>query len=170
MANPYVGEIRLVSFNFAPEGWSLCNGQLIAISQNAALFALLGTNYGGNGTENFALPNLQGATPIHFGVAVDSTNYTIGETGGEVNVTLSSAEMPSHTHQANGVSTVADLEPATGNAWADSAQNPYAASGNTSMSSSSVGNAGGSLSHNNMPPYLVMNFIIALAGIFPSQN
>ncbi|MDR3775213.1 MAG: tail fiber protein [Terracidiphilus sp.] len=165
MGTPYLSEIRLVSFGFAPKGWVMCNGQVLPINQNQALFSLIGTFYGGNGTTNFALPNLQGATPIHVG-----NGYVQGQTGGEGNVTLNSTQIPSHTHQAVGVSTVANLEPAAGNAWADSAQNPFAASGNATMSVKAVTQTGGGQPHPNQPPYLVMNFVMAVQGIFPSRN
>lgn len=165
MSTPYLSEIRLVSFGFAPNGWLLCNGQLLAINQNQALFSLLGTQYGGNGTTNFALPNLQGASPVHLG-----NGYVQGQVGGEAAVTLNSSQIPSHTHQAQGVSTVANLEPAAGNAWASSAQNPFAASANTTMAANAVVQTGGSQPHPNQPPYLVMNYIIAATGIFPSRN
>ncbi len=165
MGTPYLSEIKLVSFNFAPKGWLACNGQTLAISQNQAIFSLMGTTYGGNGVSTFVLPNLQGATPIH-----QANGYVEGQTGGAVNVNLNVNQIPTHSHQAMGVSTVANLEPAAGNAWADSAQNPYAASANTAMNALSVQQQGGSQPHNNQPPYLVMNFIIAVQGIFPSRN
>jgi microcystin-dependent protein len=166
MSNYYLSEIRLVSFNFAPKGWAFCNGQLLAINQNQALFSLLGTTYGGNGQNTFALPNLQGATPLHLG-----NGFVIGQTGGEVNHTVIASEMPAHSHQAYGVATTANLLPAASNALATSSGNPYSGSApNTSLNSSSVSSAGGSQAHNNMPPYLVLNYVIALQGIFPSQN
>ncbi len=169
MSSPYLSEIRLVAFNFAPKGWALCNGQLLPIAQNAALFSLLGTTYGGNGTSTFQLPNLQGATPIHMGTGGGGT-YVEGLTGGVVNVTLNTTQIPSHSHQAESVSTVANLEPAAANAWANSAQNPYAASANATMSGSAVQSTGGGQPHPNQPPYLVLNYVIALQGIFPSRN
>jgi microcystin-dependent protein len=165
MSEPYLSEIRMVSFNFPPKGWAFCNGQLLPINQNQALFALLGTNYGGNGTTTFALPNLQGCGPLHMG-----NGYVLGEGGGATSVTLTTSEIPAHTHQAQGVSTVANIAAPVGEAWADSASDPYGASGNTTMNASVLTTAGGSQPHNNMPPSLVLNFIIALQGIFPSQN
>jgi microcystin-dependent protein len=174
MSQPYLSQISMVSFNFAPKGWAMCNGQLLAINQNAALFSLLGTFYGGNGTTNFALPNLQGCVPMHWGQGPGQPNYTIGERGGETSVTVLTTQMPQHTHQAQGVSTVANLDPPTANAWANSASNPYIPgagnSPNTVMSTSNLTLAGGSQPHDNMPPYLVVNFVIALVGIFPSRN
>jgi microcystin-dependent protein len=166
MGTPYISEIRLVSFNYPPKGWAFCNGQLLAINQNQALFALLGTTYGGNGQTTFALPNLQGATPLHMG-----NGFVIGQTGGEVNHTLLTTEMPAHSHPAYGVATVANLLPAANNALATSSENPYSdAAPNTSLNSSCLSSAGGSQPHNNLPPYLALTYVIALQGIFPSQN
>lgn len=165
MATPFLSEIRLVSFGFAPKGWALCNGQTLPINQNQALFSLMGTTYGGNGTTTFNLPNLQGASPVHVG-----SGYVQGQIGGQTTVTLTTAEIPAHTHQASGVSTAADLSPATGNAPAASPDDPYSASANATMSGNAILQTGGSQPHENQPPYLVMNYIIALAGIFPSRN
>lgn len=165
MGTPYLSEIRVVSFNFPPKGWAFCNGQVMAINQNQALFALVGTTYGGDGIQTFALPNLQGRAPMHVG-----GGYVLGELSGEVSHTLLATEMPVHTHQALGVSTVAASPSPSNAAWADSASNPYSPSGNASMAPDCVANQGGSQPHNNMPPYLVINFVIALQGIFPSQN
>jgi microcystin-dependent protein len=154
-----------VSFNFAPKGWALCNGQLLPINQNQALFSLLGTTYGGNGQTNFALPNLQGRVPNHFG-----SSFTLGEQGGETAHTLNISELPSHTHTPTGN----DTDPPTasgagGNLWGH-VTGYYAASSNAAMNPAGVGNTGGSQPHENMSPYLALNFIIALQGIFPSQN
>ena len=165
MGTPYLSEIRMVSFNFPPKGWAFCNGQLLSIQQNQALFSLLGTTYGGNGVQTFALPNLQGSAPMHRG-----NGFVQGEAGGEVNHTLIASEMPTHTHQAKGVSTVASSTSPSGAAWANSAAAPYSAGGNTSMAPNCVANQGGGQAHNNMPPYLIVNFVIALQGIFPSRN
>lgn len=165
MAISYLAEIRVVSFNFAPRGWALCNGQTLAINQNQALFALLGTTYGGNGTTTFQLPNLQARMPIHQGGA-----YVIGSSGGESSHTIITSEMAQHNHGAVGVSTTAASDAATGNIWAASQHNPYAASPNTSLALAALGQVGGSQPHDNMTPYLVLNFIIALQGIFPSRN
>jgi microcystin-dependent protein len=165
MATPFIGEIKIVGFNFAPKGWALCNGQLLPINQNQALFSLLGTYYGGNGTTNFALPNLQGSMPIHVG-----NGFVQGQVGGQAQHTLVTAEIPAHNHAAQGVSTSASTPSATSNTWAASAQNPYAAAGNTTMAAVAVSTVGGSQPHPNMPPYLTLNFVIALEGIFPSRN
>lgn len=165
MSNPYLSEIRIVTFGFAPKGWALCNGQTLPINQNAALFSLMGTTYGGNGTTTFQLPNLQGASPLHMGDV-----YVEGQTGGSASVTLTPLEIPVHTHQAQGVSTVASLPSPSGNAWANSASNPYSGSSNATMAPAALATVGGNQPHENRPPYLVLNFIIALQGIFPSRN
>lgn len=164
MSEPFLAEIRIFPYN-APRGWAACNGQLLPINQNQALFSLLGTTYGGNGTTTFALPNLQGRVPIHFG-----NGHTIGENGGQQAHTVSMAEMPAHLHSVMARSANADTPIATGNSLA-SANNVYAApAGLTPLHSSSVTNVGGSQPHENMQPYLVLNYCIALQGIFPSRN
>ena len=165
MAEPFLAEIRIMSFNFAPKGWALCNGQFLPINQNQALFSLLGTTYGGNGQTTFALPNLQGRTPIHFGAG-----HTLGETGGEQSHTISIAELPVHTHIVNASSANGDQNFANGNVLA-AAGNLYSGPGNlTTLNASSISNVGGSQAHLNMQPFLTLNFCIALQGIFPSQN
>ncbi len=163
MSERFLGEIKIASFGFPPKGWALCNGQLLPISQNQALFSILGTTYGGDGRVNFALPNLQGRMPIHEG-----NGFIRGERGGEVAHTLSIGEMPTHTHLATASGNLADESAAAGNLWATVSQNSYSGTGNTSMSPAAVLAAGGSQAHSNMPPYLVLNFCIALQGIFPS--
>ena len=170
MAEPFLSEIRAVSFNFPPKGWAFCNGQILAINQNQALFSLLGTTYGGNGTTNFALPNLQGRTPLHFGSDRNGIPYTLGQLAGESAVTLNVTQLPAHSHVAQGVLTAANSGSPVANAWAESTSNPYASSPNTLMSAASVTPLGGNQPHNNLSPYLTLNFIIALTGIFPSQN
>ena len=165
MPEPFLSEIKIVSFNFPPKGWALCNGQLLPINQNQALFALLGTTYGGNGQTNFALPNLRGRVPIHEG-----SGHTLGEAAGSTSVTINIQQLPTHVHLARAVSSNADSPISAGNLLAAS-NNLYAAPTNlTSLHPSTVTNVGGSQPHNNMMPYLVLNFIIALQGIFPSQN
>jgi microcystin-dependent protein len=165
MAEPFLGEIRIMSFSFAPKGWALCNGQFLPINQNQALFSLLGTTYGGNGQTTFALPNLQGRTPIHF-----SAGHTLGEIGGEQSHTVSIAELPVHTHIVNASSANGDQNFANGNVLA-AAGNLYSGPGNlTTLNASSITNVGGSQAHLNMQPFLTLNFCIALQGIFPSQN
>jgi len=164
MAEPFLAEIRIFSFNFAPKGWAMCNGQVLPINQNQALFALLGTTYGGNGQTTFALPNLQGRMPVHVGNGI-----TLGQAAGEAAHTLVASEMPVHTHAAVGSSTPANLGIPTGNLWAtgNAAYNPTP---NTTMNPACIPSVGGSQPHNNMSPYLVLNICIALQGIFPSQN
>ena len=167
MAEPFVSEIRIMSFGHAPKGWALCNGQLLPINQNQALFSLLGTTFGGDGRVNFALPNLQGRTPIHVG-----SGHTLGEQGGAQTNTLVIAQLPIHTHIANGTSIAGDTPVPTGNVLADSASAlPYSAATNlTTVQPPTVANVGGSQAHLNMQPFLTLNFCIALTGIFPSQN
>jgi microcystin-dependent protein len=171
MAEPFLSEIRIFSFNFPPKGWAFCNGQLLPINQNQALFALLGTTYGGNGQTNFALPNLQGKTPIHF------DNFTLGQTGGQTAHTLTIQEMPQHIHtlSANmaqgGAAVNATQGLPQGKFWGNSGKATWStAAPNQVHHPSAVSNVGGSQPHNNMMPYLVLNFCIALQGIFPSQN
>lgn len=165
MAEPFLSEIRLFSFSFAPKGWALCNGQTLPINQNQALFSLLGTTFGGDGRVNFQLPNLQGRVPVHVG-----GNITLGQQGGEVAHTLSIAEMPQHTHVASFSQTEGDQGLPPGNLPGPYA-NGYAAPGSfQALASTTVSNAGGSQAHNNLQPYLVLNFSIALQGIFPSPN
>jgi len=167
MAEPFLSEIRIMSFEFAPRGWALCNGQLLPINQNQALFSLLGTTFGGDGRVNFALPDLRGRTPIHTG-----SGHTLGERGGEQAHTLSIAELPTHTHVLNATSSNGTQLIPAGNLLAASANQLYhAPDGNLqAMSPSAVANVGGSQAHLNMQPFLTLNFSIALQGIFPSPN
>jgi microcystin-dependent protein len=165
LAEPFLAEIRIMSFAFAPKGWAMCNGQLLPINQNQALFALLGTTFGGNGQTNFALPDLQGRVPIHNG-----SGHTLGEKGGEQSHTLSSSELPQHTHTMNGSSTNADLVSPTDNVVAQSSQLYGPPAQLTTLDASCNGNQGGSQPHPNMQPFLGLSFCIALQGIFPSQN
>lgn len=163
MGTPFLAEIRITSFGFAPRGWAACNGQLLPINQNQALFSLLGTTYGGNGQTTFGLPNLQGRTPVHTG-----NGFTLGQAAGEIAHTLSNSEMPSHSHAPLASSNMANQGQPTNNFW--SATGSYSPSPNGSMNPSSISATGGSQPHENMSPFLVLNFVIALQGIFPSQN
>jgi microcystin-dependent protein len=170
MATPYLSEIKICSFGFAPKGWAFCNGQLLPINQNQALFSLIGTTYGGDGIETFQLPNLQGCVPVHMGNDPIGVPYALGHAGGHAEVTLTTAEMPAHSHPAQGDSTVASSSSPAGNVWADSASKPYSPNPDTVMDAGIVSQEGAGEPHNNMPPYLVLNFVIAIAGIFPSEN
>jgi microcystin-dependent protein len=171
MAEPFLSEIRIFSFSFAPKGWALCNGQLLPINQNQALFSLLGTTFGGNGQTNFALPNLQGRTPIHVG-----SGHTLGEQGGEQAHTLSVAEMPEHVHVPLASSVTGNsVNPrfgTTGHILASDPGNAYSANpaSLTALHAGSISTVGGSQAHLNMQPFLTLNFCIALQGIFPSPN
>jgi len=166
MAEPYLSEIKLVSFNFPPKGWALCNGQILPINQNQALFALLGTTYGGNGQTTFALPNLQGKVPIHMG-----QGHTLGETAGSESVTLNIQQLPTHLHVLNATNTDANRGALPAGNILGPVNNLYGPPSNpTPFLPASVTNTGGSQAHENRQPYLVLNFCIALQGIFPSQN
>jgi microcystin-dependent protein len=174
MGQPYIGEIRMIGCNFAPNGWAFCDGSLQAISQNEALFNLIGTTYGGDGQNTFALPNLLGRAPVHQGTNPgNGITYIIGQLGGVENVTLTPNQMPIHTHPpqaATGISGNPVNSPA-GNVWSGwtggqfTTQTPAAP-----MAATAVGTAGNSLPHDNLPPFLAINFIISLFGIFPSQT
>jgi microcystin-dependent protein len=167
MAEPFLSEIRIMSFGFAPRGWALCNGQLLPINQNQALFSLLGTTYGGDGRVNFALPNLQGRTPIHMG-----NGHLLGEAGGEQAHTLSISELPTHVHNAMaGTDNGTGIIP-TGNYLAGSSPQLYREPDRnlTPLNAGTIANVGGSQAHLNMQPFLALTFCIALQGIFPSRN
>jgi microcystin-dependent protein len=165
MSEPFLGEMKLISWNFPPKGWAFCNGQLLPINQNQALFSLLGTTYGGNGQTNFALPNMQGRAPIHIG-----EGWLQGQASGEAAHTLVNGEMPTHTHMVQGSSATALARTAAANTWGTNSANPYNSTSNTTMAPGSVSVVGGSQPHENRQPYLVLNMVIALQGIFPSQN
>ena len=168
MAEPFLSEIRIMSFVFAPKGWALCNGQLLPINQNQPLFSLLGTTFGGDGRVNFALPDLRGRTPIHTG-----SGHTLGERGGEQAHTLTINELPQHIHTMNATTNLATTSnPTNALVLGQSTGSPlYAAPGNlNTMNPGVVGNVGGSQAHLNMQPFLTLSFCIALQGIFPSQT
>jgi microcystin-dependent protein len=167
MAEPFLSEIRIMSFGFPPKGWALCDGQLLPINQNQALFSLLGTTYGGDGRVNFGLPNLDGRAPMHMG-----GGHTLGERGGEQAHTLSISEIPTHTHTAQATSSTGNQPvPATAY-YGVSPSQPYLPPDNNlgALNPATVASVGGSQAHINMQPYLVLNFSIALQGIFPSQT
>jgi microcystin-dependent protein len=180
MSSPFVAEITMFAFNFPPVGWAFCQGQLLPISQNTALFSLLGTMYGGNGTTNFALPDLQGQTAIAFGQGPGLEAYVQGETVGVPDVTLLTSEMPIHTHFVNATTDRGNSTLASGNVPATGAagtpQKPTVAklystnAPNTQLNSPALSVAGGSQPHNNMQPYLTLNFCIAMQGVFPPRG
>jgi microcystin-dependent protein len=171
MANPFVGEIRIFCFNFAPVGWALCNGQILSISQNTALFSLLGTMYGGDGKSNFALPNLQGRVALDSGSGTGLTLRTQGTTGGESNHTLSQSEIPAHAHGVNCDSENATSANPSGNLPGVTERPTYAAlPGTQKLNASAVAADGGGVPHNNLQPYLVMNYCIAPQGVFPARS
>ncbi len=163
MGTPFLGEVKIVSFNFAPKGWAQCNGQLLPINQNQALFSILGTTYGGDGRVNFALPDLRGRVPVYVGQGI-----SLGQNGGEQAHTLTQPEMPAHSHLPNANSALANQGAAAGNFW--SGTGSYAAQANNTMNPAGITPTGGSQPHENMTPYLTLLFIIALQGIFPSRN
>lgn len=172
MADPFVAEVRMFPFNFPPTGWAFCNGQILPLSQNTALFSLLGTIYGGNGKSTFALPDLQGRAPMHQGQGPGLSDRFLGETGGSETVTLLESEIPAHAHALNTV-TDSGLQSTPGNAVAARANlyktNP-AVNTLVSMSVNAIALAGGDQPHNNLQPYLTVNFCIALQGVFPSRG
>lgn len=179
MSDAYIGEIRTFGFNFAPKSWATCSGQLLSIAQNTALFSILGTTYGGNGTTTFALPDLRGRAPIHWGTGVGLANVSLGQVGGEENHLLIQTEMPTHNHTFAATTAAATKKPVNLGVFADDVDSQavdYFAAFNAPNSSYvnlnplSMPAAGGSQPHNNMQPYLVLNICICLFGIFPSRN
>ncbi len=177
MSDEFLGEIRIFACNFAPYGWALCNGQLLPLSQNTALFSLLGTNYGGNGQSNFALPDFQEMAPMHWGQGVGLTERVIGETGGVDTLSLLQSEIPVHSHPVIVNEDSGNTSVAAGGLWAEAQRGraagrmyaPLNASPVT-MSPQAAGVSGGGMPHNNMPPYLVLNFCIAMQGIYPPRG
>jgi microcystin-dependent protein len=172
--DPFLAEIRIFAGTFAPKGWALCNGQLLAISQNTALFSLLGTTYGGNGTSTFALPNLQGMAPMHAGQGPGLSTRDLGEQGGEPTVTLLQSELPNHSHALMATNQLQQLPDPANHTLARANANAYLQNPDPTtfkaMNPSALSTVGGSQPHNNMPPYLTLNFIIALQGVFPARS
>ncbi|MCM3270292.1 phage tail protein [Paenibacillus elgii] len=165
MSEPYLGQIKLFAFDFAPRGWAQCNGQILPISQNQSLFSLLGTNYGGNGTTTFALPDLRGRVPIRV-----SRDFVLGQVGGEEVHALTLNEIPAHTHQAWGSNDIASSKSPINNVWAKTAVSSYHTQADKQLSAGAVVNVGQNQAHTNMQPYTVLNFCIALQGIYPSRE
>jgi len=168
MSEPFLAEVRMVGFNFAPRGWAFCDGQIMPINQNQSLYSILGTTYGGDGTTSFALPDLRGRTPIHV-----SNEHSLGSKAGEETHTLSKAEMPSHRHQVHASSNNADSVRPTGKSLAKARENIYGtydAANSVAMAANILMNAGGGQAHENMQPYQTLNFCIATQGLFPSRN
>lgn len=166
MSEPFLAEIKIFGFNFAPRGWAFCDGQILPINQNQSLYSLLGTTYGGDGRTSFALPELRGRVPVHVG-----NGFTLGQKSGVETVTLSSAEMPNHTHQFNASSTAGNSPTPSNNVLAQVGAALYTDATNlTPLASSAITSTGGSQSHDNMQPYTTLSFCIALQGLFPSRN
>lgn len=172
MSNPFLGEIRMFGFNFAPRGWAMCNGQILSLAQNTALFSLLGTQYGGNGSTTFGLPNLQSRVPLHQGQGPGLSSYSIGQSGGVEAQTLTQAQMPTHNHAFTAPCNTDDPNAGSPkNNFPAAVGNPiYATTSNATMGAGTTGASGGSQPVSMMPPYLTVNFCIALQGIFPSRN
>lgn len=171
MSSPFIGEIRMFGGNFAPAGWAFCSGQLMPISENDTLFALIGTTYGGDGQQTFGLPDLQGRLPMHMGTGAGLSTRTIGENGGVESVTLTTQQMPIHNHAPLAVSGNGNQATPQNGVWAGAAASRYSSSApNLAMNNTLVGGAGGSQPHENLMPYLTISFIISLFGVFPTQN
>ena len=170
MSEPFLAEVRIVGFNFAPRGWAFCDGQILPINQNQSLYSLLGTTYGGDGRTSFALPDLRGRTPIHIGRSNGGNDHRLGSKSGEETHTLSASEMPQHNHAAQ-ASTSPGNSPISANNVLASANNLYRNLSNpTPLRAGTVANIGGGQAHENMQPYIAVNFCIALQGLFPSRN
>src|SRR5260370_37209204 len=172
MSDPFLGEIRVFGFDFPPRGWATCAGQLLSISQDTALFSILGASFGGDGRSTFALPNLQGTVPVHVGAGPGLTLRALGESGGTPEVTLSVAEMPAHSHTANCNSGLGTSYGPANNVWASDAggASEYASAANVRMAANALTPAGGGQPHDNRQPYLALNFCIALQGIYPPRS
>ena len=169
MAAPYIGEIRIFSFDFPPKGWAVCAGQLLAINQNQALFSILGTTYGGNGQTTFGLPDFRGRAPIHFGNPDYGGSVTLGQKGGEEFHTLLTQEMPTHSHTPAGSNASPTVSTPVGNFWAQTGSG-YSTTANGAMSSNAVGLSGSGQGHENRSPFLTLKICIALVGLFPPRN
>jgi len=165
MSEPFIGEIKIISWNFPPKGWAFCNGALLPINQNQALFSIFGTTYGGDGRTTFGLPDLQGRIPVHVGNGI-----VLGEKAGETAHTVTLSELPAHTHTPMASPAAATVGSPIGNVWAAQNAAAYMPSSNNTMLPACISPTGGNQPHDNMSPYLVLNFIVALQGIFPSQN
>jgi microcystin-dependent protein len=165
VSDPYLGEIRMIAFGYPPRGWALCDGAILPINTNQAVFALLGTSYGGDGVSTFALPDLRGRVPVHT-----DNGVPLGSAGGEESHVLTRNEMPQHTHQLSASTAAADVVSPAGAAWGVTKKPAYGAGSDTGMAPAALGAAGQSQPHDNMPPFLTVHFAIALAGIFPSRN
>lgn len=175
MSDPFLGEVRMFGFNFPPRGWAACNGQLMPINQNQALFSLLGTTYGGNGQTTFGLPNLQGRAPLDAGQGPGLSGRVLGGTGGQANVNLSTAQLPAHAHSNAAFTSAGNQNSPVNNVCATArvqrqTANLYASTDGATMNANALAATGGGQPHNNLPPYLVLNFCIALQGVFPSRN
>ena len=176
MSEPFLAEVKIVGFNFAPRGWAFCDGQILPINQNQSLYSLLGTTYGGDGRTSFALPDLRGRMPIHVGSSNGTASHGLGEKGGAETVQVSDAQMPAHTHQASASADLGSSSSPQNNLWAqvtNTVGNLYAdpdQSAPDNLLNSPVVNAGGGQAHNNMQPSIVVNYCIALRGLFPSRN
>jgi len=165
MSTPFIAEIKIISWNFAPKGWAFCNGQFLPINQNQALFSILGTMYGGNGQTTFALPDFRGRAPVHQGAG-----FNVGQSGGQEFHTITASETPAHNHQVNAQTAAGGTNMPQGNFLANSNVSPYRGDANTTFAPAMISSIGGSQPHENRQPLLVLNFIIALIGIFPSRN
>jgi len=170
MSEPFLAELRMVGFNFAPRGWAFCDGQILPINQNQSLYSLLGTTYGGDGRTSFALPDLRSRVAVHTGDSSAGSDYTLGQKTGEETHTLSASEMPQHTHSAVAVSDAANTTAPTGNMFASSSGLYHAPESLVTMAPSNIANVGGGQAHENMQPFTVVNYCIALQGLFPSRN
>ena len=172
MSEPFLGEIRMFGFNFAPRSWAFCDGQLVAISQNEALFSLLGTIYGGDGRTTFGLPEMRSRIPVHAGQGSGLTQRRLGSKSGQESVTLVASQVPQHNHTVQASLSVADTPDSSGKVLADTAPREFYASPENlgPLHSGTIGNSGGGQAHNNVQPYLAINFCIALAGVFPSRS